>query len=1185
MTPSLAKFCALAVAGVVGQAVGVAPAQGSDPPSTHSEHDKLPAPAKHPHPQANAHTGATVGTLSLPNAPTMTTSSAPLPVDVTAVQLKAMSEGQTAEQQCVGKIIDQVRLQGCADSACADQQIYDRAMTLTDLQPGQHLQAGQLGIAQLRLTQLGYFRQVSASCLPNVRGNAHIEFAVTANQLVRSIEITGNSEIFQNELRNKLLLRPGDVLNPDDPTALSLLERQRGAIVTLYQREGFDNANVAVTSEPLRRGEVVVHIAIVEGPKQRVTQTRITILPQPPPSEAEEAAGLVCPILTESAILQASELATVDTYTKRQETMARNKVRTYLRGLGYGSPGVTVGFDTADQAIHIEVRQGRCNLVRIFVREEVGADAAGYALSEERALYNALPFAESGLFEFDEADRGREDLASVFENRGYLFADVRLDFRAVPRELGGEVESAITYYATIGYVSQVRGISFPGREHFAKDALAAVLSSKAYSFFDAGGYAQIDKILADLDALRAFYRKAGFFQFRYELTLPEGVTATNANHRTRIDNDTETIFRYRFADKGFQIRQPKGEAFIYIDIPIGEGLRTRLRDLKLEGVRQLPQSHIRDLLKLSSGDVISYDMLVKGLAAIEQRYRNAGFFRMELSAHCSSHKPDRADAICTAENLLAEDVDVRVEVKEGERVDIGEAFVIGNFDTQSDVILRDLPPSGHPYSADEEFEAKRRLRNLGLFNQVTFQYIGADETPSRKKIALVVQVVENRARSIEYSPVGLQTINNLRTTERTIPALVDSVGHGTSASDMASIGASQGVKINLPNLLLTSDVAYIDKNFLHSGKSLRIPLKIGVSVPATPCERQSAADAAAAVPVRCVTSHVYDFMRLVSFLPSYADSRLFGSDFALRVTGYAVRDYASQGYDIDKIGGLFEISRRFGRFSTSLGLDIGKIRTRAWDEYKSDDAFQLAPAYQLVPSFSYDNTDSPLNPTSGFTLNARFPLINAYQKNVLTAALEHGNYLLVEGTGKAFVPIGSGLVVASLLHAGSTKSLGGDTADLPSFARFRLGGHYGLRGYTDLGIRQYDATGATIIKTSTKTNGSSVTQTVGDGNVVLNGSLEMRFPLARELGVWGTVFWDWGGIAEDWSVMHNVSIRHGVGVGVTWLLSGQIPIRADYGIAVGNRLASLSTTATVDGHPAYLYDEFGVVNVGILYSF
>ncbi len=1170
------KILGLVAAAVALALAGLAHAQAPDPPNTRSEGGKLPD--KHVHPQANAHTGNAISTVSLPNNPTMTTSSAPLPVDVTAVQLKAMTEGQTAELRCVGKIIDQVRLQGCVDSACADQQIYDRAVSLTDLLPGQHLEAGQLGLAQLRLTQLGYFRQVTASCLPNVRGNAHIEFAVIANQLVRGIEITGNSEIFQSELRNKLLLRPGDVLNSDDPAALSLLERQRNAIVTLYQREGFDNANVTVTSDALRRGEVAVHIAIVEGPKQRVTQTRITILPQPPPSDAEEAAGLVCPNLTESAILQASELAAVDTYTKRQETMARNKVRTYLRGLGYGSPGVTVGFDTADQAIHIEVRQGRCNLVRVFVREEVGAEGAGYALSEERALYSALPFAESGLFEFDEADRGREDLAGVFENRGYLFADVRLDFRVVPRELGGEVENAITYYVTTGYISQVRGISFPGHERFSKDALAAVLGSKAYSFFDAGGYAQIDKILADLDVLRAFYRKAGFFQFRYELALPEGVTATSANHRTRIDNDSDTIFRYRFADKGFQIRQPKGEAFIYIDIPIGEGLRTRLRELRVEGVQQLPARDIHDLLKLSNGDVISYDMLVKGLTAVEQRYRNAGFFRMEIAAHCSSHKPDRADAVCTAENLLAEDVDVRVVVNEGARVDIGEAFVIGNFDTQSDVILRDLPASGRPYSADDEFEAKRRLRNLGLFNQVTFQYIGADEKPSRKQIALVVQVVENRARSIEYSPIGLQTINNLRTGERTIPALVDSVGHGTSAADMASIGASQGVKINLPNLLLTSDVAYIDKNFLHSGKSLRIPLKIGVTVPAEPVCETPAKE-------RCETTHFYDFMRLVSFLPQYADSRLFGSDFALRVTGYAVRDYASQGYDIDKVGGLFEISRRFGRLSTSLGLDVGKIRTRLWNEYKSDEAFQLAPAYQLVPSISYDNTDSPLNPTTGFSLNARFPLINAYQKNVLTAALEHGNYLLVEGTGKAFVPVGSGLVFATLLHAGSTKSLGGDTADLPSFARFRLGGHYGLRGYTDLGIRQYDATGETIIRTSTQSAGSVVSQTVGDGNVVLNGSLEMRFPLARDLGVWGTVFWDWGGIAEDWSVMHSVSIRHGVGVGITWLLSGQIPIRADYGIAIGNRFASYSTTVIVDGQPAREYDQFGVLNVGILYSF
>ena len=107
---------------------------------------------------------------------------------------------------------------------------------------------------------------------------------------------------------------------------------------------------------------------------------------------------------------------------------------------------------------------------------------------------------------------------------------------------------------------------------------------------------------------------------------------------------------------------------------------------------------------------------------------------------------------------------------------------------------------------------------------------------------------------------------------------------------------------------------------------------------------------------------------------------------------------------------------------------------------------------------------------------------------------------------------------------------------------------------------------------------------VRDGNAVLNGSVELRFPL---LGSWfGGVFWDWGGIAEAWSgqgqtgVLGPRSFRHSVGGGLRYVLAGQIPVRLDYGIAIDRRCRDVG----LDSDQCTL-DDAGNLHWSLLYAF
>jgi len=1120
-----------------------------------------------------------------------------LPAGITATDLNVLTQVRpfqsdaglaAAQQACGGRPIGHVELQGCEGTRCEEAWIARQCLSLTDLQPGARLQPEMLATAYKRLQKLTYFKTIRVTCTADASGHARIAFAVTGNSFVREVAIRGNKVLFEDELRSKLVLRPGDVLDVGTPDGLSALQRQRDALEAIYQRSGYDAAKVGVSAEPLRPGQLRLRIDIDEGSRQRVGRQIVRVFPLPPPSEAEESAGLFCPRISERAILDKSEFQSQDVFTRRGANKARSKIRTFLRSLGYGNPRIEISHDSVEEAVVIDVRPGRCNLVRILVREEAGAQAkSGFSLSTDDALLAALPFAESGLYDFDEADRGRSDLAVVMENRGYLFADVQLDFRPVPKDLGSQVETAITYYVTTGFISQVRGISLPGAHHFGASQVAAVMSSKPYDFLDVGGYAQIDQLLSDLDAIRQFYRNAGFYGFRFDIGLPETPTPTTPSERTRAEVGGATVFEYRYPGKGFQIRRPHGENFIYIDIPISEGEESRLREVRIEGAAQVTPRTVQRLLGLRKGDVLSFDMLQKAVRHVEEHYRNTGFFRMQLETRCASRAPDRAEATCSAENMLAREIDLRVVLVEGQRVDVGEVFVAGNFKTESAVVLRDMPKAGVPFSAEALFESQRRLRNLGVFSQVAFQYIGEDEKPPRSRLAILVQVAEAQSQFADYA-IGFQTINGARNDTGPVGQSnggVDALDHLTSATDRLSTGFGQAVGLTLPNLLMTAEAAYTDRNFLSSAKELRLPLKLGLSF----------------------EGFTGRSLRGVWFLPSYYDTRLLGSDFALRaIFPYYRRDYATQAIDEDRTGLFLEVTRRFGKIAVAIATDTGLVRSRTPTLVNPDTLLQdkdpgkntivipfstvgglcsagsftcgFVPQFQVIPRVTWDGQNAPLNPTRGWFLDARLPYIQTLINDAYT------QYLKYEGTGKLFIPVGPHLTLAGILHAGGGLSLSG-VESLPQTERFRLGGNHFLRGFLDDGIRQYTSDGRLRATDANKAAckapfGPTCNSVSGDGNIVVNGSWELRFPLASDSGLWGAAFWDYGGIAEDaWSQLSAGSIRHGVGVGVRLLVAGQIPARLDYGFALDRRCRELV------GGACTAYDEFGRLHLALLYSF
>ncbi|MBI3179998.1 MAG: BamA/TamA family outer membrane protein, partial [Deltaproteobacteria bacterium] len=129
-----------------------------------------------------------------------------------------------------------------------------------------------------------------------------------------------------------------------------------------------------------------------------------------------------------------------------------------------------------------------------------------------------------------------------------------------------------------------------------------------------------------------------------------------------------------------------------------------------------------------------------------------------------------------------------------------------------------------------------------------------------------------------------------------------------------------------------------------------------------------------------------------------------------------------------------------------------------------------------------------------------------------------------------------------------------------------------LRGFTDNGLCRYDKDGK-LDPTCPDTFG---------GNVLVNGSLELRVPLFKLwiFGFWAGAFFDAGALAEDHAKLYAASFRFSAGLGLRILVGDLVPVRFDVGFPVFERRCVAYTT---DG--ACVREKPSQFNFGFLYTF
>lgn len=1086
------------------------------------------------------------------------------------------------EDPCLERTVTSFEIQGCEDASCGDPKILEQLRSLTDITEGVLFTARSRGRALERLEKTGFFASIVFACDALADTTAVVLVARPATFISR-VSVEGNVYFREQELRKRIFLRPGIALNvaPGKEMKSDLVRRQIDSLKRLYRREGLEEVSVRIQSVPVGPHKAEVRILIHEGERARIRNVVFRHL-----QSAQSVSGMPkCPQVSNKKLQQLASVGVGDVVTSKHIREITKRTESFFQSIGFERPDVKVNTYGDPLSFQLQVLTKHCWLLRVWEREDAGkaafrdqpsfrrpdplvegfgshADQRPWSRSDFENWRTILPFGESGVFDREESERGVASIRKVMEGKGFLFAEVAMEHRNFKRQSAaskkirsGPVRGIIDYRVTRNHERRIEKISLQGNETFSTAELLSELETSPYDFFGSGGHLIVDRVLFDLAQIQRFYRDHGFYDFQYSLL---GDVSDNAPSRELVRNDEWVIWEFRYRDRGFRVLKHRSSMALSVEVAFTEGPRTRVGEIEIVGNTRVSNRQLEALLALRTGQPYGTDRLETGLERMGRWYEMLGHHHVEIEPICEVRDQVSDEGLCDVTNVRAGIVDLLLRVDEGPETVVGEILWRGNFKTLPEILTRDLPKPGTPFSEFKLSQATSKIRNLGIFSGVTIERVGLDERPARGRVGLVVVVEEAQSRFIDVA-AGFRTIDRDADASAKAPPWVGSlVSQSTAASDRMTTGLGRALPLSLPDILVKAEAEYLDLNFRSSGHRFRVPLRYGFSTT--------------------------DSLRLLSFTPTLTIPRLWGSDVLVDMRLIAELDKVTEQLDRTEFGAASSVTWPLTtKMSTSVGLEAGMIRfldpessaSEVTSADTTDDEF--TPQVKPTVRWRFDSQDNPINPTRGIALAMEVGYILEIDRDTIAelGKTQINDFVKWEISGEFAWSTGLGPVLAAFARYGG--SVGDDDTLLPPNERFTLGGSNGMRGFADHAVGRYDSDGVLL------SDLTDVSQ-LGGGNVVTNGSFELRMPLMRERGLWSALFFDVGALARNHEGLSKGSVRMSSGLGLRYLIGKQIPIRLDWGWVVGgSRCAEWSPDAP--GETCGVTEDSSAIHFDLLYPF
>jgi outer membrane protein insertion porin family len=284
----------------------------------------------------------------------------------------------------------------------------------------------------------------------------------------------------------------------------------------------------------------------------------------------------------------------------------------------------------------------------------------------------------------------------------------RDDVRVVPQIIDrGSDRVDLVYEVTEGTKTTVRKINFVGNHAFGDRQLRAIIRTSAttmLSFLTGGDVYEPDRVAADREQLRQYYRSKGY--------ADASVTKATAE--------------YDPAAKGFTL------TFV-----IDEGPLYHVGDITLDcNVPGIDPEKLRRLLLVKTGAVFDGNALDKSTDIVSTELAKLGFPFAQAAAHTTSKADSRR-------------VDVALTINQGPRTYVERIEIHGNTRTRDYVIRREFDiAEGDAYNKSLIDRAERRLKNLNYFKTVK---ISTKPGSSSDRVVLDVELAEQSTGEFNIS--------------------------------------------------------------------------------------------------------------------------------------------------------------------------------------------------------------------------------------------------------------------------------------------------------------------------------------------------------------------------------------------------------------------------------------------------
>lgn len=607
--------------------------------------------------------------------------------------------------------------------------------------------------------------------------------------------------ILENELRKRVLLRPGEPIDDDDVLGRGRIARQRQRIEDYLEREGYFGAQVLIdVGEPDANGEVDVNVRVRGGSFVSVRRVGITSFGPFSQNRLRDAFSSMC--LSADGLVDGVFIGNLKScFNRRRLQTTIEQFNAELQRLGYPEGRVRVAQTFIDARaandidgcaysrqqvreltkaklpipprcvdLNVEVVTGRNVVTRFhledgelvsywplvggvqrWIRETVGEsssrawqltfgnpiESASDTAVIEDDLRSRLTFNDAGSVDKTEADLSAENLQEYLTSRGYPAPQTRVKYVEYP---DGNV--AVDYWVTTGPPTPTRSVRFVGNLTMSLEQILDEVELAARPRTgSSAGFVTTRDLDDDVTRLRTWYGRQGFSE--------ANVTA----HATRDhEGELEVVFVVE-----------EGERFLLSEVILAGGA-PELTPAVLKALAHCGGSaeSPKDPPPKTGADCKDNPLLPEEFEAdarrVEAIYAGNGY--PDATASVELGFSDKGPVVRVAVYPWDASGEARTEPKPGNvtALKLGEIFVEGNLHTSRDVLLREMGldalARGSRLNPDKIALGVSRLRRTGLYSRVDVQLIGLDD---RDETAHVRVTVEERPSSTVDVSLGFST--------------------------------------------------------------------------------------------------------------------------------------------------------------------------------------------------------------------------------------------------------------------------------------------------------------------------------------------------------------------------------------------------------------------------------------------